>query len=209
MFNKFLEKSISASQRCQRNWDLSRNISAEDMETLKTAVTQCSSKQNRVFYKCLFITNRELIEKIHAGTNGFKTPDGEVHTNSQVLANLVVAFVEDRDPAEGIRTDEEQVIYASDEPDPKELAKVQRDQQVAVGIASGYLTLVSNMLGLKTGCCQCFYKNEMKEILDVDSEVFLLMGIGYPDTSRSRLEHQTEESFKFPSFNKEIKVIEI
>ena len=49
MFNSFLEKTIVKSQHCQRNWDLSRSLPEEDIKTLQTAVTQCSSKQNRVF----------------------------------------------------------------------------------------------------------------------------------------------------------------
>ena len=47
-FNRFLEKSITASQRCQRNWDLDRQVPEEDIKTMKISVTECSSKQNRV-----------------------------------------------------------------------------------------------------------------------------------------------------------------
>jgi len=68
--NRFLEKAITKSQRCQRNWDLSKDIPIEDIKTLKTSVTQCSSKQNRVFYKVKFITNRDMIEKIYKTTGG-------------------------------------------------------------------------------------------------------------------------------------------
>ena len=59
------------SQHCQRNWDLSRSLPEEDIKTLQTAVTQCSSKQNRVFYKVHFITNRDIIESIYDKTEGF------------------------------------------------------------------------------------------------------------------------------------------
>ena len=76
----------------------------EDIETMKMSVTQCMSKQNRVFYKVKFITNRDIIEKIHDGTSGarvFNTEgvytDYTTSTNSQTLANLVVAFCEDID----------------------------------------------------------------------------------------------------------------
>ena len=45
-----IDKAIRASQRCQRNWDLTQVIAEEDVKTLQTAVTQCASKQNDVYY---------------------------------------------------------------------------------------------------------------------------------------------------------------
>ena len=43
-----IDKAIRASQRCQRNWDLSQIIDEGDISVMKTAVTQCASKQNDV-----------------------------------------------------------------------------------------------------------------------------------------------------------------
>ena len=109
MFNNFLEKTIAKSQRCQRNWDLSRSIAEEDLHTLETSVTMCSSKQNRVFYKVHFITNRDVIQKLYNLTDGFmiNMETRETKKNPQVLANLVVAFSECVSIEEGLRTTEE------------------------------------------------------------------------------------------------------
>ena len=96
-----IDKAIRASQRCQRNWDLSQIIDEGDIAVMKTAVTQCASKQNDVYYKVKFITDRNIIESIHEQTSGFGMIDdnGDEHimTNSQTLANLLVVFCEDYD----------------------------------------------------------------------------------------------------------------
>ena len=108
MFNQMIEKSIHKSQHCQRNWDLSREIPAEDLETIKTAATQCPSKQNESFYKVIFVHDRDTINKIADCTKGFHTSsqypykanatgmDDELQINTQVQANLLVAFVRER-----------------------------------------------------------------------------------------------------------------
>ena len=213
--NKFLEESIVKSQRCQRNWNLNKSILIEDIETMKMSVTQCMSKQNRVFYKVKFITNRDIIEKIHDGTSGarvFNTEgvytDYTTSTNSQTLANLVVAFCEDID-----KTDKKRFVTDASETDMKSryfeqsLEIIDRDKYTSVGIASAYLTLTANMLGYSTGCCQCFDEIEIGKILKED-KVLLIIGIGYSDENKSRLEHHISGKF-FPSISKTIDVEDI
>lgn len=247
--NRFLEKTISKSQRCQRNWDLTKTIPIEDIKTMKTSVTQCSSKQNRVFYKVKFVTNRDVIHKIYQETggagyqhpeksdwktleeHGFKNreeatrADYDPHpqdrnlwakrtydrsdwsTNPQILANLMVAFVRDRDPSEGYRTLEERQHgrFFSKE---KEHAYVSADEQVALGIGAGYLTLTANMLGYATGCCQCGDMEKISEYLGEDEPTLLLMGVGYPGEGKSRLVHHLSNK-RFPSFNKNVLVDDV
>jgi|TARA_B100000085_G_scaffold126695_3_gene115346 nitroreductase len=197
-FNRFLEKSITASQRCQRNWDLDKKIPEEDIKTMKISVTECSSKQNRVFYKAIFIQDREKIEAIHEATDGFvyNLETGASTTNPQTLANLLVAFVDDRDPSEGTRTTEE---YSNG----RIKGEYKHDADIALGVGSGYLTLAANLLGYKTGCCQCFDTKEVGKILG-EEKPLLLMGIGYPGKNKSRLEHHKDPNFRFPSFNKHV-----
>ena len=243
--NDYLEKIIEKSQRCQRNWDLSRSIPAEDIETMKVAVRDCASKQNRVFYKCKFITNRDIIEQIYDCTEGagyksrnrndwhtlkalgFKNAQEAIssgyykHTNGnidyfskrlidknpQVLANLLVAFIRDRDPSEGARTSEE--YMQGRHTGQNEHRFTQRDESVALGIGSGYLTLVANMLGYSTGFCQCFdssavnVKPTISNILGETEDTLLLVGIGYPDTNLSRRIHHVTGR-QFPTYDKDI-----
>ena len=206
-----IDKAIRASQRCQRNWDLSQIIDEGDISVMKTAVTQCASKQNDVYYKVKFITDRQIIEAIHEQTSGFgmldENGDEFIMTNSQTLANLLVVFCEDYDENFARSTelqkffnrgqDEENLSYGERE-------NLKRNRYCAVGVATGYLNLTANMLGYRTGCCQCFHPAGVEEILNGDKPI-LLMGIGYPDRSRSRLEHHVEGKL-FPSLNKSIKV---
>ena len=208
MFNSFLEKTIVKSQHCQRNWNLERSIPEEDINTLRTAVTQCSSKQNRVFYRVHFITNREVIEKIYNLTEGFTVNYEPIETkkNPQTLANLLVAFSEDMSVEEGLRTNGERDAAktmdkkAAKESDPNRI----RDANIALGIASGYLTFAANLLGYSTGCCQCFDVDKVSEVIGTE-KTLLLMGIGYPGDKNRRVDH-VDESFAFPTFKKNIKV---
>jgi nitroreductase len=199
-FNHFLKRTITKSQQCNRNWDLSKQVTDEDLETMKTAVTQCSSKQNRVFYKVVVIQDREKIEKIHAATDGFvyNFEDQATTTNSQVLAPTLFIFVKDRDENVIHRTNEE-YLNGMDGGDTC-------DEDRSVGIAAGYLTLTSNLLGYESGCCQCFDSEEVGNILDTDSEVLLLMGIGHGDKTRNRREHHNDPTFIFPTLKKNITV---
>tara|TARA_B100000965_G_scaffold403776_1_gene432780 strand:+ start:105 stop:761 length:657 start_codon:yes stop_codon:yes gene_type:complete len=206
-----IDKAIRASQRCQRNWDLTQVINEDDVKVLETAVTQCASKQNDVYYKVKFITDRDTIESIHEQTKGFtmEADDGEIvnMSNSQTLANLLVVFCEDYD--ENYARSEELKKYFARGENIEELRystreTLERNRYCAVGVAAGYLNLTANMLGYRTGCCQCYNADGVNSILNGDKAV-LLMGIGYPDRSRSRLEHHVEGR-RFPSLNKAIKV---
>jgi nitroreductase len=201
-FNHFLKRTITKSQQCNRNWDLSDQIRDADLETMKTAVAQCSSKQNRVFYKVLVTQDRDKIEKIHLATKGFTAYAKEGQptvTNSQVLANTLFIFVKDRDESVRPRTANEVALGVTE-------GKTSTDEDRAIGIAAGYLTLTANLLDYETGCCQCFNKDALKDILGIDDEVFLLMGVGIGDKTRNRREHHNDPGFVFPSFKKNIKV---
>lgn len=212
--NRYLEKTITRSQRCQRNWDLSKTIPIEDIKTMKTSVTQCSSKQNRVFYKAKFITNRDIIERIYdltAGPNQYYDPEkgfDESHKNPQTLANLLVAFVRDRDPSEEVRTYEEWKGGRTAAGAPEEHKNLKIDETTALGIAAGYLTLTSNMLGYSSGCCACGDFEKISEVLGESEPTLLLMGIGYPDPNRSRLEHH-KIGTRFNSYNKNVIVEDV
>jgi len=235
--NDYLEETIKKSQRCQRNWDLSRSIPPEDIETMKVAVTDCASKQNRVFYKCKFITNRDIIEQIYDCTEGagylsenisdwhpleelgFKSEQEAINNeyrkrtygnfnyfskrlndkNPQVLANLLVAFIRDRDPSEGPRT-REQYVYGKHTNE-----FIQRDEAIALGIGSGYLALVAHILSYSTGFCQCFNPRDISNILDETEDVLLLVGIGYPDPSLPRRIHHVTGR-QFTTYDKDILV---
>ncbi len=150
-----IKKTVIRSQHVQRNWDLTKQIPEQDLELLIHAVTNCPSKQNFAFYKVHFITNREKIESIHALTEGLRNMKGEMSTNSQTLANLLVVF-EDLDPSQ-------ELIDKWKLRDKGNLETLKRDQQMAVGVAAGYLNVIASMLGYGTGCCACYNDEEVKQ----------------------------------------------
>ena len=204
--------AIIRSQHCQRNWDLDQEIPENDLKLLVTSVTQCPSKQNIAFYKLHFITNREIIEKIHAQTSGFVVkyePTIEYTTNSQTLANLVVVFENYFDVSHQKdinRNDETRVVNGIEITEKTDLDRTKRilkkDQLLSIGIAAGYLNLTSNLLGYATGCCTCFDAIVVKEILNLENDPLLIMGIGYKDINRNRRLHH-HNNFQFPTRQKQ------
>lgn len=179
--HKELKKAVIRSQHVQRNWDLTKDIPEDDLELLIHAATNCPSKQNFAFYKLHFITNREKIESIHALTEGLRNMKGEMSTNSQTLANLLIVF-EDIDPSL-------ELIEKWKLRDHSNMETLKRDQQTAIGVAAGYLNVIASMLGYGTGCCACYDYNEVKEKIGFEKDPLLMMGIGFKDETRNRREH--------------------
>ncbi len=204
---KGLVNAIRRSQHCQRNFDLSEQIPQEHIEILKVAATECPSKQNVAHYKLHFITDPGLISKIHELTPTEKVHDLSLQTtNSQTLANLLVVFESYRDMSDQkdqTRNDETSKLYLNNEVSAKAEAVLERDANVAVGIAAGYLNLAGSLLGYRTGCCQCMDQDAIKNLLGLEGQPMLLMGIGYHDETRSRLVHATDETYMFPTRGKQ------
>lgn len=213
--HEVLHKAIHKSQHCQRNWDLTRKIPAEDLQVLVTAVTQCPSKQNVAFYKVSFVTNREKIEAVHLLTDGFTTPLERFKstTNSQVLANLLVVFesvpLRNEGPKDLYRNCETHQVLEGDEAyaaqplqwDASEA--LQTDRLLAIGVAAGYLNLTANLLGYATGCCTRFIPEDVQKELGLASPPEFLMGVGFADPNRGRRVHHKIPEFLFPTFSKQ------
>jgi len=201
MDHSIIEKAIIESQHCQRNWDLSQSIPQEDLDLLVHAVTQCPSKQNIAFYKTHFIQDRALIEQIHEFTrHNSRHPKYKTETNSQILANLVVVF-ERNDFVPSLSNDiyrnEETELIIKGQKTAAEIPALQRDSEMAVGIASGYLNLTAGILGYSTGCCTCFQESEIKKLLNLEQNPILLMGVGFKNTSVNRRVHHQLPDFVF------------
>jgi len=193
MFKEMIKKSIHKSQHCQRNWDLSKQIPKEDVDLIIDSAVNCPTKQNLNFYKVHAIINREMIDKIHDTTKGFEVFGDDRHvkdvkTNSQTLANLLLVFTKD----------EPNYAREQQEIDNTKAKTYEDDRHIAIGIAAGYVNLTSTMLGYSTGCCKCFDSSEIKSI--IGETPMLLMGVGYADKTRHRLEHQNDSDFRFPTF---------
>ena len=197
-----LLKAIHKSQHVQRNWDLSKSIPEEDLAIIEQACLGAPSKQNVTFFKPYFITDRDVIEKIHRNTLGFYIEDGKkggkapkgnrVTTNPQTLANLLIVFTKDFD-AEAAKANTDQWENTD---------VMETDMHQAVGVAAGYVNMTAALLGYSTGCCSCCNKDEIQRILGIDEKPLLLMGVGYPDTTKPRRQHHLKEELIFPTNRK-------
>jgi nitroreductase len=216
-YRKMIRETIHESQKCQRNWDLSKSIPEEDKQLLIESATNCPSKQNLNYYRLHVIEDRDMIEEIHKKTVGFgpiysdydselrkensfdekTTEEGKYYTNPQVLGQLLLVFTENENPLL-----KRQDTYVPNVQYDDEWAE---DRSIAIGIAAGYVNIVATQLGYATGCCKCM---DSSAIADILGEVpVLLMGVGCADLSKDRRQHHYE-NFKFPTLKK-MKNIEV
>lgn len=202
--HKDIRDAVITSQHCQRNFDLTREMPQEDIDTILYATTQCPSKQNLAFHNIVAIQDRETIEAIHAVTRDRKG----VRTNPQVLGNLLLVFTE-RDPNSNFLEEDGTVKVDPKTGKPlirnlemREISQgenaayaarcLESDSNIALGIAAGYCNLVASQLGYRTGCSSCFQPKEVAKVLrsrGISEKPLLLMGIGYHDTQRNRRAH--------------------
>ena len=208
--NKNIIKAIHASQHTQRNYDLDKKIPIEDVKTIITAATQCPSKQNLAFYDLHVIVNRNVIKTIYDTTTNKYDKTGEYTSlsNPQVLANMLLLFSLKKELTKGRHkeVDEAKVNLGS--------ARIaNNDAHVAIGIAAGYVNLTATLLGLETGCCSCIMGyDELKKMMNLESDPVLLMGVGYKNKDTNRRAHalagteeHTENGWmsKLPTLKKE------
>jgi hypothetical protein len=212
-----LSKAIKKSQHCQRNWDLTSNIPEADMDLLKTAVSECPSKQNIAFYNVYFVTSRSLIESIHEQTDGFTLTYKPLTTttNSQVLANLLIVFepIDVSTIRDGLvtRNEQTQIVLQNQGQDLSQaLEYLEKDQKLAIGVAAGYVNLSATLMGYSTGCCSCFDANAIQQLMGLRNAPILLMGVGHSDQSKGRRIHHIREDVLFPAKPKQkISVVEV
>lgn len=196
-----IKKAVIKSQHCQRNFDLSQEVPADDIDILVHSATNCPSKQNIAYYRLHVITDRQVIEKLHelspgthaADKNGLLVPT----TNSQVLANVLFLYEELH--LHNLSQNGNRKWATADESD---IEVFKRDRATAIGIASGYVNLTASILGYNTGCCQCFLKDEIRDYLGLENGPAMMQGIGFRNESRNRRLHEKND-LVFPTRKKE------
>lgn len=181
-----IKKAVIRSQHVQRNWDLSKEMPQDDIDLLVHAATNCPSKQNFKFYDLHVITNRNTIEEIYKHTKGLgikneESGKVEMTTNSQVLAHSLFIFTDT------VRSAQYKEKWKNDD-DALE-KNWMRDQDMAIGIAAGYVNVIASQLGYGTGCCACFMNDPIQEIIGSDGKIVLMMGVGLKDDSLNRRVH--------------------
>jgi len=206
--NKYLERAIYRSQRCQRNWDLSKKLAEKDIKTIITAATECPTKQNTPFFNLYAITDRDIINQIYETTETPKFKNAIVRKNPQVLANLVLVYTHNEIiKKKDVQNVDQYKDFLNTATEEDKIAIFQ-DRLQAVGISAGYVNLTASLLGYQSGCCKCFDRPAIQNIIGTTNEPMLIMGVGIKDPNKPRREdHVTGDTIG--SFNKTIEVTRI
>lgn len=228
-----LFSAIKNTNPCQRNWDLDLAIPQEDIDLMLSSIQHAPTKQNETNYKIYWSANRSKIEEVYSRTKYFAvadnniqmdsngdTPDEYCVTNSQLNANLIIAFCDDWDQSKARARTHMIVDDNTRKEDLYTHIVKNRIMDIGTGIAIGQLLLSANLLGYRTGCCSAFRENEVLGIENTFTKC--IVGIGYPNPNMDRKKHpdvlnkdillesqrrgQLEEMWSFPSFEKNVQI---
>ena len=86
---------IRATQKCQRNWDYSRDVHPEIIDYLLWHAEEAPSKQYEAYYDVYWTADRKVIEecsKYTWGSTHTRTPPS-TWRNTQANANMYMLFV--------------------------------------------------------------------------------------------------------------------
>ena len=182
--------AIDSARRCQRNWDLSKNIPDEHIEHWIYLATHAPSKQDESFFDLYVLTDREKIDYLYREHSwGFTMIPGVkdwVSRNPQMGANVL--FIYNRKmPTEDIRNNEKDGSF-KDANAPSRW----NNAYTAIGISSGIVAFSANKLGYTTGYGKNFgFIEQPKEsqsiwgevlgITDDNNRLTYSLGIGFPE----------------------------
>lgn len=231
-----IKNASTVTNIAQRNYDLTKTIPAEDLDTLIHAAVNAPSKQNETHYSLHVYTDTEIIKKIYNHTKKFTMirdkqdqdesykvendvfiqNDAKSVTNSQIYANALFVYVAEQGQTRG-----SQHRAAKENPNSN-AAKVYLEQVAySMGISIGELILSAGLLGYKTGICSALDTRPIRDILGIKQNPKLLVGVGVPNSQLERTQHsellnkdvpekfrtgELDEHWKFPTFTKNTKV---
>ena len=234
--NSEIKQAVAVTNKAQRNYDLTKCIPQEDLDTLIYAAVNSPSKQNETHYSLHVYTDQAIIKQIYSHTKKFTMirdrqdqdesfkveddvfiqNDAKSITNSQVYANALFVYVAEQGQTRG-----SQHRAAKENPNSN-AAKVYGEQVAySLGISVGELILSAGLLGYTTGICSALDTRPIRDILGTKQNPKLLVGVGYPNSQLDRTQHSNvlnrdipekfrtgdlDEHWKFPTFTKNTKV---
>ena len=201
-----IKAAVNSAQRAQRNYDLSKTVLEQDLQTLIYAAVNSPSKQNETHYALYVYTDQNIIQEIYKQTklfsllkdkediqNAFKEEDGKFWQsedlsvyNSQILSNVLFVYAEDHGTPRGGNS-----MIAQDTTDIyTESYKIYKEQvDYSIGISVGQVIMSAALLGYKTGLCSAFQKDRLQAIVNSKYDVKLLLGIGFENSKVDRRLH--------------------
>ena len=204
--NNKIKQAVDATNRAQRNYDLTKSIPQEDLDTLIYSAANSPSKQNETHYSLHVYTDQNIIKQIYSHTKKFtlaRTQEdkdesfsiendvfvthGETSvTNSQIYANALFVYVKDEGPINKYN-----VQHHAAQLNPNSSAAKAYEEQIAysIGISVGELILTAGLLGYKTGICSALDTRPIRDILGIKQNPKLLVGVGCPNSQLERTQH--------------------
>jgi nitroreductase len=233
MDKEYLKNILNTSQRCQRNWDLSKTIPKEDIDIMIHAIKSSPSKQNERHFKVSVITDYDQRYQIYNDTDNFahgedginieKFPNGEINykRQSQLMGHLLFVFSRAKNDlfrggesyagGDNVVKDYSDIGIAGksefDTPEKLEYMRKKYDSHGlhAIGISVGYLLLTAHILGYKTGCSGGFDPPIVKKITR-EEKPEVVVAVGIEDSNRTRTEEHFEKGRFFPTYDKDIEI---
>jgi len=185
---------ITQMQKCQRNWDYSKNISEDIIDYLLWIVQNSPSKQHEAYYDIYWTADRKVIEECSKYTwgNTFSRNPPACRRNSQANANMYMVFVAKEPETHRNTTTDGSAVS-------NESAARWENAYVSIGIAMGLVMQAANSLGLVTGCNKShgdmngdlFWEKKLdivEDFLAGRKKIAYGIGIGYPQSDKERWE---------------------
>lgn len=202
-----IKKAVTIAQQAQRNYDLSKSIPQEDLETLIFSAVNSPSKQNETHYELKVYTDQNKIRDIYNCTKRFsllkdasdieksfkedangifwQNENTSVH-NSQILSNVLFVYIDDDDTPRGGNS---LIAQNTKNLNSQSLQNYNNQKSYSIGISVGELILTAALLGYKTGICSAFNPDALQEIFNTDKQIKLLVGVGYENEGIDRRLH--------------------
>jgi len=186
-------------QKCQRNWDYSKNLPKEIQNYLLWIAENSPSKQHEAYYDVYWTANRTLIQECSRNTwgNTYSSNPPACRRNSQANAHMYILFVA-KEPETHRNTNPDGSIVNNKTQDRWENA------YVSIGIAMGLVMQAAQSLGLSTGCNKShgglngslFWEKKLgilDDIMNGAKQITYGIGIGYPQKDKNRWETDEHE----------------
>ena len=198
------KRAIDVARRCQRNWDLTREVPEEHIEHWIYLATHAPSKQDESFFDLYVLTDREKIDYLYKEHSwGFTMLPGVndwVSRNPQMGANIM--FIYNRKlPSKGIRNNEKDGSFRTNDHSNRI-----NNQFTSIGISSGIVAFSAASMGYNVGYGKNFgFIEEPKrsehvwgEILGIPDEENMLtysLGIGYENPNLEWYKSQDNKEY--------------
>jgi hypothetical protein len=190
---------IRNMQKCQRNWDYSKQIHPEIVDYLLWHAENAPSKQHEGYYDVYWSDDRKVIEECSKYTWGSTHSRNPPSTwrNSQANANLYILFVA-KEP------DTQLNCHADGSRKSNKDSARWENAYVSIGIAMGLVMRAAQALGYATGCNKShgdingdnFWEKKLGILDDVIAgrkKIAYGIGIGFPQEGRPRWETDETE----------------